>query len=289
VEALKRRFERRCIDRTNVLPLIGAMGEVKTGRLSTRLEDVPDEDFGFLSRQFNQMVTQIETLMVEVGVQHTKYQLARLKYLQAQTDPHFLFSSLYLAYQMCEANSAKTAGSLLLEMGSYYRYAANLNDPTTTIEEELRNIRSYASIYRMRYGEGIGLRENLCAAPLETRIPRLTLQPLVENSFKHGFSARPTIGLIDIAIWEQQDVVYMRVSDTGTGMNDCEIERLNESLREMTTSPDQPIGLRNTHWRLRLRYRGHAGLRVDPAPEVGFSVTGFITPEEDTYGNALDC
>jgi len=269
--------------------LFDAMGKVKLGDLSARLENTRDKDFDFLNGQFNRMVTRIEALIAEVGIEHTKYERAQLRFLQAQVDPHFMFNSLYFAYQMCEGGDTEAAGNLLLEMGDYYRYTASLTNPSATITEELDNVRNYISIYRMRYGDGIELQEHLCPAVMETRIPKLTLQPLVENCFKHGFSTSPTQGRIDISVWESQGVVYIRLADTGIGISDREIERLNKSLDDMTLSPHQPIGLRNTHWRLRLRYRGHAGLRVDRDAGASFSVTVFITPDKDTYDDTPNC
>jgi two-component system, sensor histidine kinase YesM len=255
--------------------LYAAMDEVKSGNLKARVREDNTEDFGFINRQFNRMANQIETLVREVGVEHVKYQQAQLKYLQSQMDPHFLSNSLYFAYQLCESGKNADAGKLLLSLGNYLKYAAIIGNALVTLEEELTNIRHYVAIHEIRFRGRIILEEEIDESLLGLEIPRLTLQPLVENCFKHGFDTVQDNHTIWLTAKRKDGSAVLTVSDDGSGITPAHARMINTRL-EQSDLCSEHAGLHNTHWRIRLRFGGDYGLKISARKPSGLSVSMTI-------------
>lgn len=264
-----------------VLVLVEAMGKVRLGRLKTRIANPPPNEFGFVYTQFNNMADQIDTLVNEIYVERLNQQQAQLKLLQSQINPHFLYNCLNFIYQMSMGENHEGAAQMSLYLSKYFRYATKSDVHYVSLRQELDNIEAYIQIQRMRFSGRITFSFDIPDALLYTAIPRLTLQPLVENAFVHGIEAGDGSPK-HIAIRGVREAAFIRltVEDNGKGLEPAELERILQSLETMDHE-DFGCGLNNTHWRLALRFGPGAGLRLERRKPNGLIVHILIPAEEE--------
>ncbi|MDF2922450.1 MAG: hypothetical protein K0R57_1364 [Paenibacillaceae bacterium] len=263
-----------------VLVLVEAMGKVRLGQLKTRITDAPRNEFGFVYTQFNNMAGQIDSLVNEIYVERLNQQQAQLKLLQSQINPHFLYNCLNFIYQMSMGENNEGAARMSLYLSKYFRYATKSDVHFVSLRQELDNIDAYIQIQRMRFSGRITFSCQVPEPLLHTAIPRLTLQPLVENAFVHGIEAGDESPK-HIAIYGVREAAFIRltVEDDGKGLDQEELERIQLSLETMDHE-DFGCGLNNTHWRLALRFGHGAGLRLERRNPSGLIVHILIPVEE---------
>ncbi|MGI6130127.1 MAG: LytS/YhcK type 5TM receptor domain-containing protein, partial [bacterium] len=163
---------------------------------------------------------------------------AELTALQAQINPHFLFNAINTIVSYCrtEPNTART---LLLDLAAYFRRNLVQAGDFCTLQEELRHVRAYLALEQARFGPKLQLVENVPDEYLQVKLPRLTLEPLVENAVKHGIAPQSNGGQVSISAYREGSKLYLEVKDTGVGMT---VDTL-EQVRRGTHS--KGIGLTN--------------------------------------------
>lgn len=267
-----------------VLVLVEAMGKVRLGRLKTRIADPPSNEFGFVYTQFNNMADEIDTLVNEIYVERLNQQQAQLKLLQSQINPHFLYNCLNFIYQMSMGENHEAAANMSLYLSRYFRYATKSDLHYVSLRQELDNIEAYIQIQRLRFSGRITFSRDIPEALLYTAIPRLTLQPLVENAFVHGIEAGDgSPKHIAVRGCREAGFIRLTVEDDGKGLPPQELERLQQSLATMDHE-DFGCGLNNTHWRLVLRFGPNAGLQLELRQPSGLAVHILIPAEEEQIG-----
>lgn len=257
--------------------LLGGLQSVKRGDYSVRLMWNSRDEFRFVFERFNEMTKQIKELIEHVLLEQLRAKDAVLKQLQAQINPHFLYNCLGFIINMTEMKQHQAVVSMAHNLGEYYRYTTRSDLESVTIGDELEMIRHYLHIQQMRFPR-LEFELSVPETMYGLRIPRLLLQPVVENAIVHsvGTSLRPA------RIWvtgcEEEGAVRIRLEDNGRGMTGAELEQLRESLQ----APDHPpigYGLWNIAQRMRHIYRGGAAFTIGPSDRGGVCVE-FIWRKE---------
>lgn len=191
---------------------------------------------------------------------------AELRALQAQIHPHFLFNALNTLYGMIP-KAAADARRTVLNLSDIFRYLLRTNQTYVSLAEELKVIEAYLEIEALRLGGRLQWTVDMEAGLERTRIPLLSLEPLVENAVKHGIAPLASGGMVRLVIRREESVVVVEVGDTGRGF-----------------SPDKTggggVGLENVRRRLRLCYGESAELEVSSQP--GATTVRFRIPYEDS-------
>lgn len=175
--------------------------------------------------------------------------VAELKALKAQIEPHFLFNSLNVISAYCRADGEK-ARDLILNLSSYFRGTLEIEGDFSTLKKELDLIKAYVSIEQARFSNRLEVRFFLDNNLLDIKFPILILQPIVENSIKHGILKKIDGGIVVISVIDNESEVYIEISDNGVGF-----ENANESL-------STGLGLKNINNRLRLLYGDKYALNI---------------------------
>lgn len=213
--------------------------------------------------------TQIELYKLNKLAQEAS--TAELKALQAQIHPHFLFNALNTIASFCRTNSL-IARELIMDLSNYFRKTLKRENDFVKVKEEIELINSYLSIERARFGDRLKLHIDIPDNIMQVKIPVFLLQPIVENSVKHGISPKPSGGSIFIKAFEKGNEFVFIVEDTGVGMTR---ERLNTILREWPG-----IGLRNINERLKFIYGDNYKFEISSSIEEGTRVS-IRVPKED--------
>lgn len=237
------------------------------------------DEFSYLYLHFNRMIERLKVLVHEVYEQRYRAQLAELRKLQSQINPHFFYNSFFLLYRMAQSEDYESVMRLTRHLGDYYRFIARDGKDIIDLETEVRFTRTYVEIQNMRFGRRIGvefaeLPEHFRAIP----VPRLTLQPILENVYQHGLDKKSANGRIRVGFFDDGSFVRIVVEDNGEQLDD----RLLEELQVRLSSPEsveESTGLINIHRRIRISGKERGGVNLERGEWGGLKVTVSIPRE----------
>ncbi|WP_141502122.1 sensor histidine kinase [Paenibacillus luteus] len=258
--------------------LIQNMNLIEKGIYSVRMVDKPKGEYRFLYEKFNSMAAKIEKLIEDVFKEQLRSKDATLKQLQSQINPHFLYNTLAYIKSMIELKEDKAAISMTMNLSKYYRYTTKTGNRMVQLKEELDLVHFYLEIHCMLRDD---FEFHIEVEPQmgDLEIPRLIVQPLVENVILHSFNNHSEYGLIRIRCWRDGTMNHVAVEDTGTGIDYAVID----SIRRKIHSSNEEIesGLKNVHQRLRLMYGGDSGLLLSQSKLGGLCVELCWSGRED--------
>ena len=252
--------------------LLRAFDRTARGQFDTRIQErsYPYE-YDQLRRHFNDMNLRIGEL-IEKNYEYTiDLKEAEFRQLQAQINPHFLYNSFFLLRSIISAGETEQCERFLTCLGSYFQYIARNEGDTAMLSEEYEHAASYLTIQAMRFEDDLQL--DLPPLPDSWRtliVPRLILQPLLENVMVHGVWSDCVFRSIRLSFREDADDCLITVDDNGQGVTDDTLNALNDAFRS-PGAPEHTSGLLNIHRRIRLYY-GRGGLSAAHSDMGGFSI-----------------
>ena len=181
---------------------------------------------------------------------------AQLKYLQAQINPHFLFNSLNAGAQLAMMEGAEKACLFIENMADFFRYNVRKIDKDTTLREELKLVDNYVYILNVRFSGDIHYRKKIDERLLDTLMPSMIIQPLIENAVNHGIRELDTEGYIELTVYNYNENVCITVADNGVGIEPEIAEKIlrGESAHSNSERDSAGIGMDNVINRLRRYY-----------------------------------
>ena len=199
---------------------------------------------------------------------------AELKALQAQINPHFLYNTLDSIQWLAVLRGAEDIQKTIQCLGQLLRHSLDRKSVIVNVAKELEQIRSYLFIQKMRYGDKLSYRINLEPGVLDFELPKLVLQPIVENAILHGVEPKVGNGSVSIEGWlAKGDQAIIDVADDGVGMGEEVLGRLNAILgNEAEGGSAQHLGLANVHKRLQHYFGEEFGLAVSSRLGAGSTV-----------------
>ena len=224
-------------------------------------------DFQICSGLANLFSTQLELEDIQLKTQLLAQ--AEIKRLQSQIEPHFLFNSLNTITSFCRTNPEK-ARELLMDFSSYLRKSLENHKDFVTVADELQQVKSYLAIEKARFGERIKFTLDIQPGYDQWPIPPLIIQPLVENSVKHGISAKEEGGSVRVVISKHKKELHIVVQDDGIGMNKKQSKNLFKKSSINNNSPG--IGLKNINKRMEQIYGPQYKLVVNSKQDSGTTV-----------------
>ena len=259
--------------------LSNAFQQVEKGDFSLRIHHDREDDFANIYHQFNRMNGRLGELIEQVYMQTIRTQRAELKQLQSQINPHFLYNNLFMIRSLAQLGDTATIETLTSEMGEYFRYVTRVGQQEVPLSAEVDHARNYAMIQDMRFSTRIRLTFPPLPEGMQSIVvPRLILQPILENAYQHGLKQTASNGRIDIRFLAEGKDAALIVEDNGSGLTDETLQGLVESLN----NPDvkETTGLINIHLRLRLRFGEPYGLSFSRSPLGGLQVKMLIPANE---------
>ncbi|MBY0011771.1 sensor histidine kinase [Paenibacillus typhae] len=247
--------------------LLKVMKRVENNDLSARFESASGDELGQVGFRFNRMLEQIVVLIDEVTEAQSHKRATEIKALSAQMDPHFLYNTLNTIYWKLNLKQVGPSQKMVLALSRLFQLGLNNGREITTLSKELEHVRQYlelqSSCYEGLFTYEIQVREPELSA---LSIPRIILQPLVENSILHGFRDRESGGIIGIEIAGDGERWTICVRDNGSGMEEDQVRAL------FWLESDKGYAVSNMLKRLQLYYGDSAEFQVDSAPERGTEI-----------------
>ncbi|HJB00541.1 MAG TPA: sensor histidine kinase [Candidatus Mediterraneibacter merdavium] len=241
--------------------VVTTMGAVEEGRLEVRIDSAGMEpDSRRLAEGFNSMMDEINVLMEQVKEEQHQMEQIRFNALQSQIKPHFLYNALECIHWQAVADGNKKISVLVKALAQYYRICLSKGKEVIQLSRELEHVKAYMTIQQMRYGDIISMELDIPEEFQALEIPKMTLQPLVENSIYHGIRVKEgKKGKVVISVKRNGNEAEIYVSDSGTGMSGKAIEEMN---RLVSIHDDSfGYGVRNVNKRIELMFGSLYGLR----------------------------
>ncbi len=247
--------------------LMQSMNLIEKGIYSSRMKDKPKGEFRFLYDRFNSMATRIEALIEDVFKEQLRSKEATLKHLQSQINPHFLYNTLAYIKSMIELEERDAAIAMTMSLSKYYRYTTKTGKKLATLEEELEMTSHYLAI-NSSLMDGFEYEIHVDPQMLEMEVPRLIVQPLIENVILHGFKKQSSFGMIRIQGSIDGAFARLTVEDSGVGIEPAAMDAMNVKIR---TAINEEIesGMQNVHQRMKLLYGEGSGLVLRKSPLGG--------------------
>ncbi|WP_270168660.1 sensor histidine kinase [Paenibacillus sp. SYP-B4298] len=250
-----------------------AIEKFDQGDFSSRLTDVHAYDFRLLGRSFNRMAENTQVLIEQVLHGELQVKEARLMQYQAQINPHFLYNCLNFIHSKASVNDTGAVRSMTLHLGAYCRYIHKIEQLDATLEEELTSVEHYLSIMQLRKTT-ISFHIDVPKQLRACRLPRMILQPLVENCIIHGLELSEHSGLITIEALDVGSEFILSVRDNGAGMERDRLQAVVHYMDERLCSERSiGIGLRNVNQRIKLYYGKEQGLLIESKPGQGTTIS----------------
>ncbi len=249
---------------------------VQRGQLSVRSQVRSEDEIGRLAYSFDQMLDRVEEMIAEISSTHDRKRQAELAMLQAQIKPHFLFNVLNSIRMKVMLHGDEESAEMIQSLSRLLRMTVNHDHDQIPLHEELDLVSDYIQLMNLRQRKKSVLQLDVAPEALMLGIPRLSLQPLIENAMIHGLDRRG--GKIQIEASVEQGMLQLCVCDNGIGMSAEQVERLRgkmlagldaASARAETPGNFSGIGLPNVHERLKMTFGGQLAMDIDSRPGGG--------------------
>lgn len=256
IRALTEKAERFGADNFSSLPVDTSIAELKT-----------------LDRNFDKMAGRITSLMEKQRQDQQSLHRAELELLQAQINPHFLYNTLDSIAILAESQREEDVVNMVTSLSTFFRNSLNRGEDIISLRAELIQAKSYLEIQQIRYSDILTYSISLPEEIQDVTVPKLILQPLIENALYHGIKNRRGRGVIQITGEKRNDDILLQVRDNGAGMTEEQLQRLQAGVYEEHHSG---LGLKNVHQRIRLYCGEPYGLTFESKQGIGTTVTVLL-------------
>ena len=261
------------------------MDEVEKENFNVRIHIDSKDELRRLGDSFNNMVEKIKTLINKVYYEELKLKEAEIKALQAQINPHFLYNTLDCINWLAEFGKTEEIRSVTIALANLMKTSANDRRKLVTVAEEFENINSYLTIYKITLQEKFQYCIDIDEQMLEFRIPKLILQPLVENAIIHGIKKKIGQGSIHLKGFLDGNRIVFKIFDDGVGISKDRLKGIWElPVKDDRTVGGMGSGMRNVSERIKLIYGQEYGIDIHSSEGIGTMIEVNIPAEEKLEG-----
>ena len=250
------------------------MKQAESGDLTVRFNFQHNDEIGELGQSFNHMIARIDQLIQMVYVEQENKRTAEMKSLQEQIKPHFLYNTLDTISWMARDYDAEDIVRLVDALTNMFRIGLSHGKDIITVKEEITHVSNYLYIQKIRYKDKLNYVIHVDESLYAIEVPKLILQPLVENAIYHGVKAKRGGGTITITGVPEGENLVFTVQDDGAGMLQEKVEELNRRMSERSVLDEKKsFGLFYIRERIQLCYGTGYGVHVESALGEGTRVT----------------
>ncbi|MGN7359400.1 cache domain-containing sensor histidine kinase [Paenibacillus sp. SAF-054] len=267
--------------------LTSYMNRIQSGQLNVDIDWNSRDETGIMFARFRQMMDTINNLILREYRLELANKTNQLKALQAQINPHFLYNTLQSIGTLALQNNVPRIYALLSSLAKIMRYSMNNNDARVTLKEEAEHVRLYLDLQKERFSDQLEFSIQLEPDTLHVPMPKMILQPLVENYFKHGLHTRSEQGRLEIASrMKPHGVLQIVIENNGESIPPEVLKELKWQLERKQSggvqaewTDEDGIGLHNVLMRLRLYTEHESALHIDNIKPQGVRITVEIHTE----------
>jgi len=255
--------------------LIANMKKVEKGEFQADFESLGNDEFGMLGRHFKLMIAKINELIEKEYKLQIENKSTQLKVLQSQVNPHFLYNAFQSIGTLALKHKAVKVYSLLTSLSRMMRYSMNMKEDVVELSKEVEHVKSYLALQKQRFSETFEYELSIQPDAKNIRVPKMILQPLVENCFKHGFDSFEEKSFIQMEAKLLSDrTVFISVHDNGIGVTEQQLSLIKQQLlgQDPKEIGQESIGLKNIYDRLQFYYNHKVDMTIKSSENEGFTV-----------------
>jgi two-component system sensor histidine kinase YesM len=211
--------------------ILKSMREVQAGDFSQQVEVTLRDEIGQLGKGYNIMVTRIKELIQDVYESELSKKKSELRLLQSQINPHFLYNTLNSIAWMSYREGAEKTADMIQKLSVFFRYNLSQGADVITLQKELTIVENYLYLSNIRFGDKLTYSVEVDEHLAEQLIPKLILQPLVENAVVHGIEQIEELGFIHVTVRDIEGLLHIEVTDNGIGIAPETLDRLHAAIR----------------------------------------------------------
>lgn len=247
--------------------------QVAAGDLDVRSDVTDGVEATMLSTSLNSMIDKINELLSQVTTEQIRLRKAEFELLQSQINPHFLYNTLDAIVWLAEDGQNEKVVSTVKSLSEFFRTSLNQGKDIVTIKEELQHVKSYLEIQQIRYQDILEYEINVPEELSSYLIPKITIQPLVENALYHGIKNKRGLGKIVVTGERKSDYFCIYVKDNGLGISDERLETVLMNITNRNESEKSTFGLYNVNERIKLDFGDLYGISIDSVYKEGTTVS----------------
>lgn len=256
------------------------MGYVERGNFDVTIPIQGEREVARLATAFNLMVCRIKNLMKDIVDKQEKLRMSEFNALQAQINPHFLYNTLDAIIWMAEKKKTEGVITMTTSLSRLFRISISRGKNMIPLQQEIEHVKHYLVIQFMRYEDKFTYDFSIDPQCENVIVPKLILQPIVENAIYHGIRQMVDAGHIHIKVWEDEGNVLILVEDNGQGMSQERVQTLLDKSRDIEEErKGHGVGLLNVHERIGLIYGKGYGLDIESEREVGTKILLTLSRE----------
>jgi two-component system sensor histidine kinase YesM len=262
--------------------LVAAFQRVEDGEIKFQIQHQANDEFKYLYTRFNAMLENINILIDQVYAQKIMSQRAELKQLQSQINPHFLYNNFFILQRMIQGHDNDSAIQYCKYLGKYFQYVTRNAQDDMPLQKEFEHMKNYLEIQSIRFPDLAVEVNELPETCKDLLVPRLILQPIIENIFEHGFKNNTVERQIRVRFAETADSLTITFEDSGEPLTPEDLVRINERLSQPIDQilSGESTGLINTNLRIRMKFGGDSGITVSASELGGWKVTARLNKGE---------
>lgn len=248
-----------------------AVGEVEKGNLNAKFDIKGTLETEKFAASLGSMISTVKQLMEQIVDDQERIRTSELKALQSQINPHFLYNTLDSIVWIAEETGSEKIKEITVALANYFRIVLSSGKDIISVRDEIEHVKSYLIIQKMRY-ETLNYSIDVKADALLCTMPKLILQPIVENAIYHGVKNNPDGGTIWVYGYIEKGMLIFEIVDNGRGMRPHELERVFDKNRKSAIKHGG-VAMRNIRERIELYYGKEYGIVVESAYRQGTKVT----------------
>jgi len=263
--------------------LVESFRMLEKGNLNIFIRHDYNDEFRYIYQRFNDMVERLNTLINQVYKQKILNQKAEFKQLQSQINPHFLYNSFFILSRMIKGRDYENSMEFARQLGNYFQFITRSAADEVPLDKEVEHARIYARIQEMRFSRR--LRVEFQELPKEYSnliVPRLIIQPIIENAFEHGLDNKTSGGLIRVTFHPIEEGLKIVIEDNGEELSEQQLDKLKEILASHGNEIEY-TGILNINQRIKLKFGDRSGLNLSRSELGGLKVEMYLLGEGIIY------
>lgn len=242
--------------------LMNSFRTTEDGQLDVKISNTLNDEFSYLYSYISDLVKKLNDTVKNYYEEKLIAQKNEMRFLQSQINPHFLYNSLFMLKNMLRMQDNENGFMLCKYLAEYFRFITKGWTDSISLENEVRHTANYINIQKFRYMDRFNIQLGDIPQGLSNiKVPRLILQPIIENSFKHGFTDTIKGGIISIDFIYDENYLIISVRDNGKGFDRQSLEYLEYAFED-NSDIDDITGMINVNRRLKLMYADNSGLKI---------------------------
>jgi two-component system sensor histidine kinase YesM len=265
--------------------LMEAFKEFELNNLEFSIVNKSNNEFGYLYSGFNNMIRRIKQSIQQNYEQKLSMQQSELKQLQSQINPHFLYNSFFTINRMCKIGENEKLISFTQSLAGYYQFITRSDSVEVPLSKEYRHAMDYVEIQSIRFTNRVTvIADDLPKECHNLMVPRIIIQPVIENAFEHVFEKNVAQGIIRIEVTLKEDVLTIGIQDNGPPLDDSVLNELQRKLLN-PSEVEQKTGIINVSRRIQLKFGEGSGLFITRGEYGGVKVNIIIKGVDKGWRN----